>query len=59
MVVLCMGFIVHSAIFFAVIWIIQVAIPVQPIIGVQSAFRYAIFVAFDWMTVDFPDSADI
>jgi hypothetical protein len=53
------GFILCCAIIFAVIWIIQVAIPVQPIIRVGNAFRCAIFITFAWMIVDFPDSADI
>jgi len=52
-------FIIRCTIIFDVIWIIQVAIPVQPIIGVRNALRCAIVVAFHWMTVDSPDSADI
>jgi len=52
-------FIVRCAILFAVIWIIQVAIPVRPTIGVRNVFRYAVLVAFDWMTVDSQDLADI
>jgi len=58
-VVLYIGVIVRSAILVAVIWIIQVAIPVQPIIGDQNAFRCTILVAFDCMTVDSPYTADI
>jgi len=58
-VVLCIGFIVRCTILFTVIWIIQVAIPVKPIIGIRNAIRCAIIVALDWMTVDSPDSADI
>ena len=53
------GFIICCTIIFAVIWIIQVAIPVQPIIGVRNAFRCAMVVAFDWMMVDSLDLADI
>ena len=58
-IVLYIRFIVRCAILFAANWIIQVAIPVSPIISVWKAFRCAILIAFDWMTVDSPDSADI
>jgi len=44
---------------FAVSWIIQVPIPVKPIVGVQKAFRCTILITFDWMTVDSSDLADI
>jgi len=53
------GFIVCCAMIFAVISIIQVAIPVQTIIGVRNAFRCAIVIAVNWMTVDCPDLVDI
>ena len=55
----CIRLVVCSAIIFSVIWIIEVAIPVQPIMGVRNAFRCAIIMTFDWMTVDSPDLADI
>ena len=58
-VVLYIRFIVRCTILFTVIWSIQVAIPVKPIIGIRNAFRCAIIVALDWMTVDSPDWADI
>ena len=58
-VLLYIGFIVRCAILFTVNWIIQVAFPVQPIIGVRNAFRCAVLRAFVWMTVDSSDSADI
>jgi len=35
----------------AVNWIIQVAIPVEPMSGVWNTFRCAILTALDWMTV--------
>jgi len=44
---------------FAVIWIIQVPIPVKPIFGVWNAFRWTILVTFSRMAVDSLDSADI
>ena len=46
------------AIVFAVIWIIQVAIPVKQIIVVKNAFKCAIFVAFHRINVESSDSAD-
>jgi len=58
-VVLYIGFIVRCTILFTGIWIIQVPIPVKPIIGIRNADRCAIIVGFDWMMVDSPDSADI
>jgi hypothetical protein len=57
--VLYIGFLISGAIVFAIIWIIQVAIPAQPIISVRNAFTCAILVAFDWMTVDSLDAVDI
>jgi hypothetical protein len=56
---LYIGFIICCAIIFAVISIIQVANPVQPIICVRTAFKCDTLIAFDWMTVESPDSADI
>jgi len=56
---LYIGFIVCCTIVKAVIWIIQVAIPVYPILGVCKAFRYAILITLDRMTVDSAASVDI
>jgi hypothetical protein len=58
-VMLYIGFIVCCSFLFSVIWIIQVAIPVEPIIGVRNAFWCALLVAFNWMMADSPVSADI
>jgi len=58
-VVLYIGFSIRCTILFTVIWIIQVAIPDEPIIGIRNAFRCGIIVTFDWMKVDSPDPADI
>jgi len=53
------GFLIRCPIFFAVIWIIQVAVPLEQIIGVRNVFTWTVLVIFDWMMVDSPDSADI
>jgi len=50
---------VCRAICFAVSWIIQDPIPVEPLFGVRNAFRCTSLITFDWMTVDSSDSADI
>jgi len=53
------GFILCRAIVFTGISIINIAIPVKPNLRVRNAFRCAIFISFDWMTVESSDSADI
>jgi len=58
-VVLYIGVIVRSAILLAVIWILQVAIPVEAIYSVRNAVWCAIVVAFDWMTGESLNTADI
>jgi len=50
---------VCRAVLFTVIWSIEVPIPVKLDFGVRNAFRYAILITFDWMTVDTSDSVDI
>jgi len=47
------------AIIFAVIWIIQIAIQVKPIVRVQNTFRCAILITFDWIIVDSSGTAVI
>jgi len=58
-VLLVIRFIVCCTIVFAVIWIIQVAIPVKLIFSVRNPFWCANLITFYRMTVDSPDSADI
>ena len=53
------GVILCLPVVFAVIWIIQVPIPVKPIFGVWNAFRRAILIIFGRMAVDFFDLAVI
>ena len=52
-------FIVCLPVVFAVIWIIQVLIPVKPIFGVWNAFRWTILVTFRRMALDLFDLVDI
>ena len=52
-------FIVCLPVIFAVIWIIQVPIPVKPILGVLNAFWWMILITFSRMVVDLFDSAHI
>jgi len=52
-------FIVCLLVVLAVIWIIQVTIPLKPIFGVRKASRCTILTTFDRMAVDSFDSADI
>jgi len=52
-------FIVCLPVVFAVIWIIQVPIPVQPIFSDWNDFRWTILITFGRMAVDLFDSADI
>jgi hypothetical protein len=56
---LCMSFNVRHTIVIDVIWIISIPIPVKPIFSVRNAFKCAILIPFDWITVYSPDSADI
>jgi len=48
---------VRCAIFFAVIWIIWVPIPVKPISSVRNPFRCAVLITVNRMMVDFSDMA--
>lgn len=50
---------VRWAIMLAVIWMIQVAKQVKPIFGVGNAFRDAIIIMFDWITVNCSHSVNI
>jgi len=52
-------FIICLPVVFAVVWIIQVPIPVKPIFSVWNAIRWAIHITFGRMAVDSFDSADI
>jgi len=58
-ILLYIRFIVCLLIIIALILIIQVTIPVKPILGVGNASRCNILFTFSWMTVDSSDSADI
>jgi len=51
--IVCLPFVI------AVVWFIQVPIPVKPIFGVWNDFRWAIHITFGRMAVDSSDSADI
>jgi len=58
-VLLHISFIVCLPVIFAVIWIIQVTIPVKRILGVGNTFRCTILITLSWMMVDSPDLVDI
>jgi len=58
-VLVYIGFIVCRKIVFSVNGIIKVVIPIEPIFGVQNAFRCAILIIFHCVTVDCSDSTDI
>jgi len=47
------------SIIFALIWIIQVAIPYMPIFSYRNGFRCVVFIGFDSMTVNSSYSEDI
>jgi len=53
------GFIVCLIVVFTLFWIIQLTIPVQPIVGIGNTFRCAILVTFSCLIVDSSESANI
>jgi hypothetical protein len=56
---LSVEFLAYVTVVFALVWIIQITIPANPMTSVGNAFMCTMLSSFGWMMVDSFDSADI